>query len=162
VSIFLSCGSNLGDRAANIELALQQLQIGGDVTVVRQSQLYQTSPIENVHQPDFINNVIEITTSLTADQLLTRIRTIEKLMNVYQKVNKGPRVIDIDILLYDDQCCTTDELTLPHPGICRRKFVLVPLLELAPAAASPVDRRPYSQYLAELDDPSQTVETYHG
>jgi 2-amino-4-hydroxy-6-hydroxymethyldihydropteridine diphosphokinase len=105
---------------------------------------------------------VEIDTHLTPEQLYDRIRAVETLMNKYEKVNKGPRTIDMDILLYGDQSCTTDMLTLPHPGICRRKFVLVPLLEIAPDAISPIDGRRYDQYLAELDDPSQIVEVYHG
>lgn len=84
------------------------------------------------------------------------------LLNMQAKVDKGPRMIDMDILLFGEECCSTDQLSLPHPGICRRKFVLVPLLELAPDAVSPVDHRRYDQCLAELNDPSQKVEAYHG
>lgn len=130
--------------------------------MVKRSRYYQTSPVENVHQPDFINNVVEIETFLSADQLLGRIRAIETLINKYEKVNKGPRMIDMDILLYHGECREGDALALPHPGICRRKFVLIPLLEIAPEAVSPVDHRRYDEHLAELNDPSQKVEVYRG
>jgi 2-amino-4-hydroxy-6-hydroxymethyldihydropteridine diphosphokinase len=141
---------------------LQQLQLGSDVKVLRRSEYYETSPVENVYQPFFVNNVVEIETHLTAEQLLGRIKAIETLLNVLPRVNKGPRVIDIDILLFGDECCSTEQLSLPHPAICFRKFVLVPLTEINPNAISPVDQRRYDECLAELNDPLQKVEVYHG
>jgi 2-amino-4-hydroxy-6-hydroxymethyldihydropteridine diphosphokinase len=141
---------------------LEQLQDNGDVKVVRRSGYYETSPVENTEQPYFINGVVEVDTRLSARQLLEKIKVVEGLFNMQPRINKGPRVIDLDILLYGDERIDSDRLRLPHPAICRRKFVLVPLLEIEPDAHCPVDRRRYDECLALLNDPSQKVEAYHG
>lgn len=118
--------------------------------------------MENTDQPSFINGVVEIDTRLSSRQLLDRIKGVEALYNIQPRINKGPRVIDLDILLYGDEHIDSDQLRLPHPSICRRKFVLVPLLEIEPDALCPVDHRRYDECLELLNDPSQKVEVYHG
>lgn len=141
---------------------MEKLQGSGDVTVLKRSRYYKTSPVENTEQPYFINGVVEVDTRLSSRQLLDKIKVVETLFNLQPRINKGPRVIDLDILLYGDEHIDSDRLQLPHPAICRRKFVLVPLLEIEPDALCPVDQRRYDECLALLNDPSQQVEAYHG
>ncbi len=132
-----------------------------DVTLLRSSSFYQTSPVEYTEQPAFLNSVVEVTTSLTPVELLKRINEIEAAVNIAKPVPKGPRTIDRDILLYGELVLDHDELTIPHKAICSRRFVLVPLLELVPQMRDPRDNCPYSEHLAHLNDPSQKVELYH-
>jgi 2-amino-4-hydroxy-6-hydroxymethyldihydropteridine diphosphokinase len=106
--------------------------------------------------------VVEISTRLTSQQLLEKIKAVETILNLQPKLNKGPRMVDLDILLFNDERSDDEQLRLPHPAICRRKFVLVPLLEIEPQAYCHVDRRPYQKCLTRLADPSQQVEVYHG
>ena len=141
---------------------MEQLQDNGDVKVLRRSDYYETSPVENTDQPFFINGVVEVDTRLSSRQLLDKIKVVEALFNMQPRTNKGPRVIDLDILLYGGEQIDSDQLQLPHPAICRRKFVLVPLLEIEPDALCPVDQRRYDECLALLNDPSQKVKVYHG
>jgi 2-amino-4-hydroxy-6-hydroxymethyldihydropteridine diphosphokinase len=141
---------------------LEQLQADGDVKVSRRSSYYETSPVERTDQPDFINNVVELDTRLSSLQLLERAQEVEALFNARAKVNKGPRVIDLDILIYHDEQSDSGSLHLPHPAMCRRKFVLIPLLEMEPGGYCRNDRRPYRECLMNLNDPSQKVEVYHG
>jgi 2-amino-4-hydroxy-6-hydroxymethyldihydropteridine diphosphokinase len=141
---------------------LEQLQDNGDVTVLRRSGYYETSPVENTDQPFFINGVVEVDTRLSSRQLLDKIKVVEALFNMQPRINKGPRVIDLDILMFGDEHVDSDQLQVPHPAICRRKFVLVPLLEIEPDALCPVDHRRYDECLSLLNAPSQKVEVYHG
>lgn len=126
------------------------------------SALYSTSPVDLLEQPEFLNNVVEITTLLTAEELLQRTRAVESVLNTTKKIPKGPRVIDIDILTYHLERSKTDQLQLPHPSICQRRFVLVPLLEVAPDAYCITDHRPYAECLKAITDQTQLVELYHG
>lgn len=118
--------------------------------------------MENTEQPYFINGVVEVDTRLSAGELLDKVKVVEELFNAHPRVNKGPRVIDLDILLYGEERIDSNRLQVPHPSICRRKFVLVPLLEIEPNAICPIDRRRFDECLALLNDPSQKVEAYHG
>lgn len=130
--------------------------------MIKSSSYYETSPVDYHDQPDFVNSVIEVESSLDPHSFLGRIKAIEQSVNPLRKITKGPRMIDLDILLYNDQVIESEELVVPHPALCRRKFVLVPLLEIAPDQQCPVDRRPYRQCLQALNDPSQKVELCHG
>ncbi len=133
-----------------------------DVEIVKSSAFYSTSPVDLLEQPEFLNNVVEITTALSAAQLLEKTRRIEQGLNTMKKIPKGPRVIDIDILTYHLQTDNSEQLRLPHPAICQRRFVLVPLLEVAPDAYCIKDRRPYRECLQAITDSTQLVELYHG
>ncbi len=128
----------------------------------KRSSLYETSPVENTDQPDFINCVVEIGTKLTSVKLLEKIQSVEAMLNVVPKQNKGASCIDLDILLFDNERADTQRLQLPHPAMCRRRFVLVPLLEIEPQEYCQIDKRPYRDCLANLNDPTQRVEVYHG
>lgn len=155
-------GSNLGDRDENIRRGLDDLTASGEVRVRRASKLYATAPVDLLAQPEFLNNVVEIETDLSAEQLQQRTQTVEQRFRDQPKIPKGPRALDIDILLYHDQVSADPRLTIPHPAMCARRFVLVPLLEISPDLWCVRDDRRYSECLAQLDDRAQRVDEYHG
>jgi 2-amino-4-hydroxy-6-hydroxymethyldihydropteridine diphosphokinase len=132
---YLGIGSNLGDRGANLDRALEMLS--QRMKVNRVSSVYNTEPLDNPHQPRFLNIVCEVATRLTPEGLLTLAKGIESKMGRTGKTGE-PRPIDIDILLYDDVVRDTPELVIPHPRMTRRAFVLVPLAEIAPDLVHPV------------------------
>lgn len=135
---------------------------GKEVEIIGRSALYSTSPVDLLDQPEFLNNVVEVRTLLSAEQLLGKTRAVETRLSTMEKIPKGPRVIDIDILTYHFQSSSSERLRLPHPAICQRRFVLVPLLEVCPDAYCIVDRRPYRKCLRAVADQTQLVELYHG
>ena len=151
---YLGLGSNLGDRAANLQKALECLASAG-VQIVRRSSIYETEPQELREQPWFLNQVVEIETTLLPIELLARIRDIERELGRVRAVAKGPRTIDIDILFYEDVIIDTTELQLPHPRLADRRFVLEPLAELAPDLHHPATGRKVSDMLAAIE--GQTV-----
>ena len=126
----LGIGTNIGDRQANIENALESLALVPGVEVLRNSSLYETAPWGYTEQPDFYNIVTEIETTLSPSALLGVCLGIEAAMGRVRGLKNGPRVIDIDILVYEGVKSNTQELILPHPRIGERDFVLVPLKEL--------------------------------
>ena len=134
---YLSLGSNRGGRRANLAEALRRLA-APDVTVRRLSSLYETEPQDLPGQPWFLNLVAEIDTTLKPHALLERTRAVEVELGRQRLVPKGPRTIDIDVLLYGDLVADSPALVLPHPRIAHRRFVLEPLAELAPDLLHPV------------------------
>jgi len=128
---YLGLGSNLGDREGSLCRAAACLSDAG-VECVKASSVYESEPFGYSDQPAFLNAVIEARTRLSAQELLTIAKEIERLMGRVPGPRWGPRPIDIDILLYDDLTITTEELTVPHPGMQQRPFVLLPLHEIAP------------------------------
>jgi 2-amino-4-hydroxy-6-hydroxymethyldihydropteridine diphosphokinase len=136
---YLSLGSNLGNREANLKEAITRLASVGQVTAV--SSFYETEPVEFALQPWFLNCAVALDTSKTPQQLLAEILRIEKEMGRRRIEKKGPRSIDIDILLFDNVIVDTPELTVPHPAMHERRFVLEPLAEIAPEARHPVFQR---------------------
>jgi len=134
--VYLGLGSNLGDREGNIAEALRRLSEG--VSIERVSSLYETEPVGYEEQPWFLNAVCEGETELDAEGLLRFVKGIEREMGRKETVRWGPRVIDIDILLYDDIVLEMPELTIPHPRLHQRRFVLAPLAELAPDLVHPL------------------------
>lgn len=135
VTAYLGIGSNLGDRGANLDQALEMLS--QRMKVNRVSSVYDTEPLDNPQQPRFLNSVCEVTTYLSPEGLLILAKGIESKMGRTGKTGQ-PRPIDIDILLYDDAIVDTLELVIPHPRMTRRAFVLVPLAEIAPDLVHPV------------------------
>jgi 2-amino-4-hydroxy-6-hydroxymethyldihydropteridine diphosphokinase len=144
---YISLGSNVGDRHENLRKAIELLE-AEDIHVLRRSSLYETEPQDLKSQPWFLNAVAEIETALFPMQLLGRIRKIERQLGRKRTVPKGPRTIDIDILLYGNVVVSTAELQIPHPRLTERRFVLEPLLELVPELRHPVTRRPIHELLA--------------
>jgi 2-amino-4-hydroxy-6-hydroxymethyldihydropteridine diphosphokinase len=133
--VYLGLGANLGDRAANIREALEQL--GDQVGVERVSSLYETAPVGYSEQSDFLNAVCKGTTALSPEELFNFVKDIERAMGRTVGFRNGPRLIDIDILLYDDRVLETKRLVIPHVAMHERAFVLVPLAEIDPEVAHP-------------------------
>ncbi len=148
VTAYLSLGSNIGDRAANLRDAIERLRSVGEVGAV--SSLYETEPIEYTEQPWFVNCVVEIETGLSPTKLLGGILEIEKQMGRHREKKKGPRNIDIDILLYGDEIVDGPELTIPHPAMQERRFVLEPLAEIAPEVVHPISQKTVRELLERL------------
>jgi 2-amino-4-hydroxy-6-hydroxymethyldihydropteridine diphosphokinase len=136
-TVYLSLGSNVDDRAKNLRDAIDLLRKTGiDVTQI--SPIYETEPVDYLDQPWFLNTAVEAKTELNAVDLLHTLRAIETQMGSKKLIAKGPRLIDMDILLYGDQVIDTPELQVPHPRMHLRRFVLQPLAEIAPNARHPV------------------------
>jgi len=145
-TVYLSLGSNLGDREGCLRRAIALVGAAG-VRVLRVSSLYETEPLEVRDQPRFLN-VVEAETELFPKQLLARLQKIELDLGRRRTRPKGPRPIDIDILLYGRSAIESAELTVPHPRLADRRFVLEPLAELAPELRHPVNQRTIRELLA--------------
>ena len=152
--VYLSLGSNLGDRAANLRTALEKLEDFGTVTAV--SSFYETEPVELAAQPWFLNCAAKLDTEKMPRQLIAGILSIEKGMGRQRTQKNGPRIIDIDILLFGTSVIDIPSLTVPHPRLHERRFVLDPLVEIAPDIRHPVFKRTMRQ-LRDALPPGQTV-----
>lgn len=138
-TVYLSLGSNLGDREANLRTAVEKLkQIGNPIAV---SSFYETEPVEVTSQPWFLNCAVKLDTEKMPRQLIAAILALEQEMGRQRKQKKGPRTIDIDILLFGSSIIEIPSLTIPHPKLHERRFVLEPLTEIAPDARHPVFKR---------------------
>ncbi len=152
--IYVGLGSNLGDRAGNLLLAVRGMMNAG-VRVARLSSVYETAPVDVLEQPMFLNMVAEIEgVNMSPEQLLGRLLKIEYALGRRREVARGARTIDLDLLTFGDATCATELLTLPHPRLHLRRFVLTPLTELAPDKLHPTLRRTYSDLLAATSDDS--------
>jgi 2-amino-4-hydroxy-6-hydroxymethyldihydropteridine diphosphokinase len=151
--IYLSLGSNLSDRAANLERAIAALPEAG-VRVLRRSSLYETEPVDFLAQPWFLNCIVEGETLLMPGQLLHALQAIERTLGRKKRIARGPRVIDLDILFYGVSVIRTAEVEIPHPRMHRRRFVLVPLAELAPDLRHPVLGATVAELIATVQDSS--------
>ena len=149
-------GSNRGDRLANLRRAMEELCKVG-VKVQRGSSFYKTEPVDFGPQAWFLNCAVEVTTTLMPMQLLKAVKSVEWTLGRRPGVNKGPRPIDIDILLYENVVVRTAALTIPHERMNTRRFVLIPLRELAPATRHPISRRTVAEMLQDTTDLSQVV-----
>ena len=154
---YLSLGSNLGDREQNLRGAIRQASALGRLVAV--SSFYETEPVEFTDQPCFLNCVIALETTAEPAELMAELLRIEHEMGRQRVLKKGPRSIDIDILLFGDDVVNTPELTIPHPEMARRRFVLQPLAEIAPELLHPVSQKTVTQILAELPA-GQRVQKY--
>ncbi|MDF2840421.1 MAG: folK [Clostridia bacterium] len=129
---YLGLGGNIGKVKDNIEEALRLLQSHGNLQVLNISSFYETAPVGYADQDWFLNIAAEIQTELSPDALLTLCNEVEQQLKRERLIRWGPRTIDIDILLYEEYESNTDRLTIPHPRIAERAFVVIPLLEIAP------------------------------
>ena len=141
--VYLALGSNLGDRQQNLELALEEIE--DFATTIQKSTIHETAPWGYKDQDDFLNMTIEIETELEPIILLARLQEIEHKMGRSREIKNGPRTIDLDILLYEDKIVDQPALQIPHPRMHKRKFVLDPLVEIAPSAVHPVLKKTIKQ-----------------
>lgn len=152
---YLSLGSNVGNRQQNLRSAIGQLSRLGKVIAV--SSFYETEPVEFTDQPWFLNCAVSLETPLQPAQLMNDLLGIEREMGRERGRHKGPRLIDLDILLFGDAVLKTPELTIPHPAMAERRFVLQPLAEIAPELRHPDLNKTVRELLSELP-PGQTVQ----
>jgi 2-amino-4-hydroxy-6-hydroxymethyldihydropteridine diphosphokinase len=150
VIAYIGIGSNVGDREVNCRKAIELLAESGKVVSV--SSLYRTEPVGYHEQEDFINAVAKVETDRTPAELLTVCRAIEDRLGRKRGLRWGPRTADLDILLYGNQVVNQPGLAIPHPRMAVRKFVLTPLVEIAPDAINPQLQRTATQLLDELND----------
>jgi len=153
IKAYIALGSNLGDRPGNLLLAVRGMMEAG-MCVTRLSSIYETEPVSDVEQPPFLNMVAEIGNPLPApEQIMARLLRIEYLLGRIRDVKDGPRTIDLDLLLYGDIHSDTEFLRLPHPRLHERRFVLEPLVEVAPNLMHPTLKCSCEELLELVVDP---------
>jgi len=150
---FLSLGSNLGDKEKNLALALFSLEKEG-VEILKMSSLYETQPVDFPSQPWFYNQLVEVRTKVKPEALLDLVKKIEKKMGRKLGQKKGPRIIDIDIILAEDSVIRKKELKIPHPRMEKRNFVLLPFVEISPDTVHPVFNEDMKTLWKKSDDRS--------
>ena len=150
-SVYLSLGSNMGDRKAYLAKAISALGDLPETRVLQVSSLYETAAWGKTDQDDFLNLACQLETNLPALDLLDACQAIEKDLDRVRHEHWGPRTVDIDLLLFGDDIWQEPRLTLPHPYMQERAFVLVPLLELTPDLQDPITQQPYTKALSFLD-----------
>ena len=148
---YVSLGSNMGDRARNLLLGIRGMLHAG-LHVISLSSIYETEPLDVKDQPMFLNMVAEVrTTIFSPEQVLARLLRVEYALGRRREMERGPRNIDLDLLLYNDERRDTEFLTLPHPRMHLRRFVLEPLAELSPQLIHPTTGKTIQQLLADVD-----------
>jgi 2-amino-4-hydroxy-6-hydroxymethyldihydropteridine diphosphokinase len=158
-TIYLSLGANIGHRERNIALATQGLASRG-VRVTRRSSLYETEPVDMKSQDWFVNCLVEAETALAPEELMRVLLELERALGRERRVLHGPRIIDIDILLFGSIVVHSPDLEIPHPRMAERRFVLVPFAEIAPDVQHPVLKKTIAALLAETADRSE-VRPWH-
>jgi 2-amino-4-hydroxy-6-hydroxymethyldihydropteridine diphosphokinase len=159
--VYLGLGSNLGDRLAFLSQAVERLQTIPDTSMERLSSVYETEPVGFKDQPDFLNLTAHLTTMLPPAALFSETKKIEKGLGRRSELRWHPREIDIDILLYDDLIFRSQHLFIPHPEMTRRRFVLLPLSEIASSVIHPVEKIDVRGLLAHCTDQSRVTRTDH-
>ena len=153
-TVYLSLGSNLGDREENLRTAITRLADFGNVAAV--SSFYETEPVDVAAQPWFLNCAVKFETEKMPRQLMSAILTLEQTMGRQRRQNTGPRTIDIDVLRFGSSIIERPSLTVPHPRMHQRRFVLEPLAEIAPDIRHPIFKRTMRE-LRDALPPGQTV-----
>jgi 2-amino-4-hydroxy-6-hydroxymethyldihydropteridine diphosphokinase len=153
---YLSLGSNLGDRESRLQQSIARLRDFGDIVHV--SSFYETEPIELREQPWFLNCVVQLETELNPPQLLSGIQKIEAELGRTREIEKGPRTIDLDIVVFGSAVIESGALSIPHPAMHKRRFVLAPLAEIAPELRHPILNKTITQLLSELESSDGAVQ----
>lgn len=148
--VYLSLGTNIGEREQNLKEAVQRLQNQQGIYIQAVSSVYETAPVGFIDQPSFLNLCLYIKTDASPFELLEKCQSIENELGRVREIRFGPRIIDLDILLYNQENMVTDKLTIPHPRMFERAFVLVPLMEIA--------RKPYTEQLQKAE---RMLEAFH-
>ncbi|AUW63759.1 MULTISPECIES: 2-amino-4-hydroxy-6-hydroxymethyldihydropteridine diphosphokinase [Staphylococcus] len=156
VQAYLGLGSNIGDRKQQLLKAIDLIGNIKGIKVTKQSSIYETAPIGYTDQPNFLNLCLEIETELSPQQLLKHCLDIEQQLHRVREIRWGPRTLDIDILLYSDNIIETDNLSIPHPRMQERAFVLIPLNDIASDKKDPR----LNQKIHDLVFPDDTVKKY--
>lgn len=149
---YIALGSNMGDREKNLKEALKYIAELPETKIIKSSAIYETEPVGEPKQRPFYNAVVKMETSLDPERLLQKLQEVEKAFGRVHKQKWGPRTLDLDILLYDQQIIATDKLTIPHPLMAERAFVLEPLAEIDPEAYHPVLEKTAAELLREFMD----------
>ena len=158
---YLSVGSNLGDKLENCRSGIATLTRSPGIRLVAQSRIYRTEPVDYLDQDWFINYAVKIETDLTPGELLKHIKSVEQTAGRKQNaIRFGPRILDLDILLYDDVVREEPGLTIPHPRMHKRRFVLRPICDIDPEIIHPVFHRSMQVLLNSLDDREQGIIEY--
>ncbi|EEG79064.1 2-amino-4-hydroxy-6-hydroxymethyldihydropteridine diphosphokinase [Dethiobacter alkaliphilus] len=147
---FLGLGSNLGERQKQLDFAVERLQAHPQITDLKVAKYLETEPVGYLDQDKFLNTVVELSTTLAPHELLAVAQEIEQAAKRVRVIRWGPRTLDVDILLYDALCLDEPDLTIPHPRMREREFVLAPLAQIAPDVAIPPDGRTARQLLDQL------------
>jgi 2-amino-4-hydroxy-6-hydroxymethyldihydropteridine diphosphokinase len=157
-TVFISVGSNLGDARANCRQGVARLCADGAVRLTGRSRDYRTAPVDYADQDWFVNAVVRVETALGPEALLDRIQAVQRAAGrTGDAVRFGPRVLDLDILLYDGLVCAGPRVVIPHPRMTGRRFVLKPMCDINPGVRHPVTGKTAAQMLAELGEAGQEV-----
>lgn len=149
---YISIGSNIGDRLDHLKGAIRALHLHDGIAVLSVSSIYETAPVGYTEQADFLNLATGIETELSAHELLAVCQEIERELGRVRDIRWGPRTVDLDILLYNNENIEAEDLVVPHPRMHERAFVLIPLLEIAPTIGHPATGKLYSEEVAVHDD----------
>jgi len=151
-TVYVGIGTNLGKKKENIEKAVRMLKKVKGIDVILSSPMYKTRAYGNKKQPEFLNGVLKISTSFEPRVLLERLKSVEKDMGRLEEERWGPRIIDLDILFYGNEIIKKSRLTIPHPDLHNRWFVLKPMNDIAPEFEHPVKKKTIGKLLEELND----------
>jgi 2-amino-4-hydroxy-6-hydroxymethyldihydropteridine diphosphokinase len=156
--IYIGLGSNLGQREKFLKIALKRLGESAHVEVTQVSPAYETEPVGFTGQNKYLNLVAEITSDLNAEELMDHLEEIESRVGKKAEFKNGPREIDIDILLFNQEVVETERLKIPHPGLSRREFALRPLLDINSKLVEPTTNTPYTVYLKRISGKKEVME----
>jgi len=155
---YIAVGSNLGDKQGNCEQGIAALTQTAGITVTAQAKLYKTAPVDFTDQAWFVNTAVRVATDLAPWDLLTQLKRIESAVGrIKTDIRFGPRVLDMDIILYDDLIFKSDTLEIPHPRMHKRRFVLRPICDIDPTAMHPTLNKPVKVLLDGISDPGQEI-----
>ena len=156
--VYLSLGSNIGDRESNLAQATMALSINFEISDIISSSYYETEPLYNEGQPDFLNSVVRFSTTLKPFDVLDIVQKVERMLGRPEKREKNqPRLIDIDILFHGDAVIETEELSLPHPMVSLRKFILIPFAEIEPDFQIPHSNLTIKDLINHCPDNSRVI-----